>query len=114
MDETQFELDALAIFFTSGTTLSFGLWDVVAFKSLGYRTGVLDMTRVRWAHAARLTCAQRRLSKVLVLTEVGFATNLGQPDGHVWLTKKHALPLFASCVPTNPSPADYTLGRSTS
>lgn len=88
MSTTDIELDALAVFShpddaelsVSGTLLK--------LKSLGYRTGVLDMTRgemgTRGTPEVRAEEA-RRAARVLKLD---VRLNLEQPDGHVWLTEE--------------------------
>src|SRR5438552_15395284 len=84
--ETQ--LDVLAVFShpddaeltTSGTLLK--------LKSLGYTTGVLDMTRgemgTRGTPEGRAEEA-REAARILTLDA---RLNLEQPDGHVWLTEE--------------------------
>lgn len=88
MDESKFELDVLAVFShpddaelsVSGTLLK--------LKSLGYRTGVLDMTRGEMG--TRGTPEKRSEEAVAAarLMKLDLRLNLGQPDGHVWPTEK--------------------------
>ena len=88
MDESQFELDALAIFShpddaelsVSGTLLK--------LKSLGYSTGVLDMTRGEMG--TRGTPELRAEESIVAarLMKLDLRLNLGQPDGHIWPTEE--------------------------
>jgi bacillithiol biosynthesis deacetylase BshB1 len=83
MDESQFELDALAIFShpddaelsVSGTLLK--------LKSLGYRTGVLDMSRGEMG--TRGTPELRAEESIVAarIMKLDLRLNLGQPDGHI-------------------------------
>jgi bacillithiol biosynthesis deacetylase BshB1 len=88
MNESQFELDVLAVFShpddaelsVSGTLLK--------LKSLGYRTGVLDMTRGEMG--TRGTPEMRAEESVAAARIMGLdlRLNLGQPDGHIWPTEE--------------------------
>jgi N-acetylglucosamine malate deacetylase 1 len=88
MNNPQFELDVLAVFShpddaelsVSGTLLK--------LKSLGYRTGVLDMTRGEMG--TRGTPEMRAEESVAAARIMGLdlRLNLGQPDGHIWPTEE--------------------------
>src|SRR6267142_3346392 len=88
MDESQFELDVLAVFShpddaelsVSGTLLK--------LKSLGYRTGVLDMTRGEMG--TRGTPELRAEESIVAarLMKLDLRLNLGLPDGHIWPTEE--------------------------
>jgi bacillithiol biosynthesis deacetylase BshB1 len=88
MDESQFELDVLAVFShpddaelsVSGTLLK--------LKSLGYRTGVLDMTRGEMG--TRGTPELRAEESIVAarIMKLDLRLNLAQPDGHIWPTEE--------------------------
>ena len=87
MDEPQFELDVLAVFShpddaelsVSGTLLK--------LKSLGYRTGVLDMTRGEMGtRGTPETRAQESVAAARIM-KLDLRLNLGLPDGHIWPTE---------------------------
>lgn len=88
MDESQFELDALAVFShpddaelsVSGTLLK--------LKALGYRTGVLDMSRGEMG--TRGTPELRAEESIVAarIMKLDLRLNLGQPDGHIWPTEE--------------------------
>jgi len=88
MDESQIELDVLAVFShpddaelsVSGTLLK--------MKSLGYRTGVLDMTRGEMG--TRGTPELRAEESIVAarIMKLDLRLNLGHPDGHIWPTEE--------------------------
>ncbi|HVQ36462.1 MAG TPA: bacillithiol biosynthesis deacetylase BshB1 [Pyrinomonadaceae bacterium] len=88
MDESRYELDALAIFShpddaelsVSGTLLK--------LKSLGYRTGVLDMSRGEMG--TRGTPELRAEESIVAarIMKLDLRLNLGLPDGHIWPTEE--------------------------
>jgi bacillithiol biosynthesis deacetylase BshB1 len=88
MADSQIDLDVLAVFShpddaelsVSGTLLK--------LNSLGYRTGVLDMTRGEMGTRGN---AEMRAGEALEATRImklDVRLNLGQPDGHIWLTEE--------------------------
>ena len=82
------ELDALAVFShpddaelsVSGTLLK--------LKSLGYRTGVLDMTRGEMGTRGTPEIREREALNAARILKLDIRLNLGQPDGHVWPTEE--------------------------
>ena len=87
MSTPETQLDVLAVYshpddveLTAGGTL-------LKLKSLGYRTGVLDVTRgemgTRGTPEIR-ACEARQAARILKLD---VRLNLEQPDGHVWLNE---------------------------
>lgn len=88
MTEKAKQLDVLAVFShpddaelsVSGTLLK--------LKSMGYRTGVLDLTRGEMG--TRGTPEERALEAEAAaqILKLDVRINLGQPDGHVWLTEE--------------------------
>ncbi len=88
MDETQFELDALAVFShpddaelsVSGTLLK--------LKSAGYRTGVLDMTGGEMGTRGTPELRSEESIVAARIMKLDLRLNLGLPDGHVWPTEE--------------------------
>lgn len=81
------ELDALAVFSHPDDAELTVAGTLLKLKSLGYRTGVCDVTRgemgTRGTPAGRAEEA-REAARILGLD---VRLNLEQPDGHVWLTE---------------------------
>jgi bacillithiol biosynthesis deacetylase BshB1 len=88
MNESQFELDALAMFSHPDDAELSVSGTLLRLKALGYRTGVLDMTRGEMG--TRGTAEMRSAEAVAGarLMKVDLRLNLGLPDGHVWLTEE--------------------------
>jgi bacillithiol biosynthesis deacetylase BshB1 len=88
MSESQIELDALAVFShpddaelsVSGTLLK--------LKSLGYRTGVLDMTRGEMGTRGSPEVRAKESLEAARIMKLDVRLNLGQPDGHIWPTEE--------------------------
>ena len=81
------ELDALAVFSHPDDAELTVAGTLLKLKALGYRTGVLDMTRgemgTRGTPEGRALEAQRAAE----ILKLDVRLNLGQPDGHVWLNE---------------------------
>jgi bacillithiol biosynthesis deacetylase BshB1 len=79
------ELDALAVFSHPDDAELTVAGTLLKLKSLGYRTGVLDMTKgemgTRGTPEERAEEARRAAS----ILKLDVRLNLEQPDGHVWL-----------------------------
>lgn len=88
MNESQFELDALAVFSHPDDAELSVSGTLLRMKSLGYRTGVLDMTRGEMG--TRGTPAGRELEAAegARLMKLDLRLNLGLPDGHIWPTEE--------------------------
>src|SRR5437588_13123676 len=88
MSTTNVELDALAVFShpddaelsVSGTLLK--------MKSLGYRTGVLDMTRGEMGTRGTPEVRAEEAREAARVMGLDVRLNLEQPDGHVWVTEE--------------------------
>lgn len=88
MDESQIELDALAVFShpddaelsVSGTLLK--------LKSLGYRTGVLDMSRGEMGSRGTPELRSEESIVAARIMKLDLRLNLGLPDGHIWPTEE--------------------------
>ncbi|HEY5884571.1 MAG TPA: bacillithiol biosynthesis deacetylase BshB1, partial [Pyrinomonadaceae bacterium] len=82
------ELDVLAVFShpddaelsVSGTLLK--------LKSLGYRTGVLDMTRGEMGTRGTPELREREALNAARIMKLDVRLNLNQPDGHIWPTEE--------------------------
>ena len=86
MDETQFELDALAVFSHPDDAELSVAGTLLRLKSLGYRTGVLDMTRGEMGTRGTPELRAQEAVEAARLMKLDLRLNLGQPDGHIWLT----------------------------
>jgi bacillithiol biosynthesis deacetylase BshB1 len=93
MSETPTRLDVMAVFShpddaelsVSGTLLK--------LKSLGYRTGVVDMTRGEMGtRGTREIRAQEAIEAARIM-KLDARLNLDQPDGHVWLNEESRVAL---------------------
>ena len=88
MTDSQTELDVLAVFAhpddaelsVSGTLLK--------MKSLGYRTGVLDMTRGEMGTRGSPEMRDKESLEAARIMKLDVRRNLGQPDGHIWPTEE--------------------------
>lgn len=88
MSTNDVELDALAVFShpddaelsVSGTLLK--------LKSLGYRTGVLDMTRGEMGTRGTPEVRAEEAREAARILKLDVRLNLEQPDGHIWLTEE--------------------------
>ena len=88
MDETQFELDALAVFSHPDDAELSVAGTLLRLKSLGYRTGVLDMTRGEMGTRGTPELRAQEAVEAARLMKLDLRLNLGQPDGHIWLTEE--------------------------
>jgi bacillithiol biosynthesis deacetylase BshB1 len=88
MADVQIELDVLAVFShpddaelsVSGTLLK--------LKSLGYRTGVLDITRGEMGTRGTPEVRAGEAEEAARIMKLDVRLNLEQPDGHVWPTEE--------------------------
>jgi bacillithiol biosynthesis deacetylase BshB1 len=88
MDETQFELDALAVFSHPDDAELSVSGTLLRLKALGYRTAVLDMTRGEMGTRGTPEMRAEEAVAAARLMKLDLRLNLGQPDGHVWLTEE--------------------------
>jgi len=88
MNESQFELDVLAVFSHPDDAELSVSGTLLRLKSLGYRTGVLDMTRGEMG--TRGTPEMRAEESIAAsrIMNLDLRLNLGQLDGHIWLTEE--------------------------
>jgi bacillithiol biosynthesis deacetylase BshB1 len=88
MADSQIDLDVLAVFShpddaelsVSGTLLK--------LKSLGYRTGVLDMTRGEMGTRGSAEMRAQEALEAARIMKLDVRINLEQPDGHIWPTEE--------------------------
>ena len=88
MTDAQIKLDVLAIFShpddaeltVSGTLLK--------MKALGYKTGVLDMTRGEMGTRGTAELRAEEALEAARILKLDLRRNLEQPDGHVWPTEE--------------------------
>lgn len=86
--DSKVELDVLAVFShpddaelsVSGTLLK--------LKSLGYRTGVLDMTGGEMGTRGSPELRAQEALEAARILKLDVRLNLGQPDGHIWPTEE--------------------------
>jgi bacillithiol biosynthesis deacetylase BshB1 len=88
MDETQFELDALAVFSHPDDAELSLAGTLLRLKSLGYRTGVLDMTRGEMGTRGTPEMRAEESVAAAKIMKLDLRLNLGQPDGHIWLNEE--------------------------
>ncbi len=88
MDESQFELDALAVFSHPDDAELSVSGTLLRLKALGYRTGVLDMTRGEMGTRGTPEMRAEEAVAGARLMNLDLRLNLGQPDGHLWLTEE--------------------------
>ena len=88
MDESQFELDALAVFSHPDDAELSVSGTLLRLKSLGYRTGVLDMTRGEMGTRGTPELRAEESVAAARIMKLDLRLNLGLPDGHIWPTEE--------------------------
>src|SRR5436305_13702573 len=88
MNTTNIELDALAVFSPPDDAELTAAGTLLKFKSLGYRTGVLDMTRGEMGTRGTPEGRAEEAREAARIMRLDVRLNLEQPDGHVWLTEE--------------------------
>jgi N-acetylglucosamine malate deacetylase 1 len=87
MSTPQNELDALAVFSHPDDAELTVAGTLLKLKSLGYRTGVLDMTRGEMGTRGTPEGRATEALEAARIMGLDVRLNLEQPDGHVWLTE---------------------------
>jgi bacillithiol biosynthesis deacetylase BshB1 len=88
MSTPQTELDALAVFSHPDDAELTAAGTLLKLKSLGYRTGVLDMTRGEMGTRGTPEGRAEEAREAARILGLDVRLNLEQPDGHVWLTEE--------------------------
>jgi N-acetylglucosamine malate deacetylase 1 len=88
MSEQPTELDVLAVFSHPDDAELSVAGTLLKLKSLGYRTGVADMTRGEMGTRGTPEIRARESQEAARLMKLNVRLNLEQPDGHVWLTEE--------------------------
>ncbi len=88
MDGTDVELDALGVFSHPDDAELSAAGTLLKLKSLGYRTGVLDMTRGEMGTRGTIEGRAEEAQEAARILKLDARLNLEQPDGHVWLTEE--------------------------
>ncbi|MDT7778195.1 MAG: N-acetylglucosamine malate deacetylase 1 [Acidobacteriota bacterium] len=81
------ELDVLAVFSHPDDAELTAAGTLLKVKSLGYRTGVLDMTRGEMGTRGTPEARADEAKEAARIMRLDVRLNLEQPDGHVWLTE---------------------------
>ena len=82
------ELDALAVFSHPDDAELTVAGTLLKLKSLGYRTGVLDMTRGEMGTRGTPEGRAEEAREAARIMRLDVRLNLEQPDGHIWLTEE--------------------------
>ena len=88
MSEQPTELDVLAVFSHPDDAELSVAGTLLKLKSLGYRTGVADMTRGEMGTRGTPEIRARESQEAAGLMKLDVRLNLEHPDGHVWLTEE--------------------------
>jgi len=88
MDDSSIKLDALAIFSHPDDAELSVAGTLLKLKSLGYRTGVVDMTRGEMGTRGTPEIRARESLEAARVMNLDVRLNLEHPDGHVWLTEE--------------------------
>ena len=88
MDKADIELDALAVFSHPDDAELTAAGTLLKLKSMGYRTGVLDMTRGEMGTRGTPEGRAQEAEDAARIMQLDVRLNLEQPDGHVWLTEE--------------------------
>jgi bacillithiol biosynthesis deacetylase BshB1 len=82
------ELDVLAVFSHPDDAELTAAGTLIKMKSLGYRTGVLDMTRGEMGTRGTPEGRAEEAREAARIMGLDVRLNLEQPDGHVWVTEE--------------------------
>jgi bacillithiol biosynthesis deacetylase BshB1 len=88
LSRTEIELDALAIFSHPDDAELTVAGTLLKLKSLGYRTGVLDMTRGEMGTRGTPEVRATEAAEAARILKLDVRLNLGLPDGHLWLNEE--------------------------
>jgi bacillithiol biosynthesis deacetylase BshB1 len=88
MTDLPIELDVLAIFSHPDDAELSVAGTLLKLKSIGYRTGVCDLTRGEMGTRGTPSTRAKEALDAAQILKLDTRVNLEQPDGHVWLTEK--------------------------
>src|SRR5215210_4272410 len=88
MSTSETELDVLAVFSHPDDAELTVAGTLLKLKSLGYRTGVCDMTRGEMGTRGTPEGRAEEAREAARILKLDVRLNLEQPDGHVWLTEE--------------------------
>src|SRR6266550_8633404 len=88
MSPTETQLDVLAVFSHPDDAELSVAGTLLKLKSLGYRTGVCDMTRGEMGTRGSPEIRAKESLEAARIMNLDQRMNLGQPDGHVWPTEE--------------------------
>jgi bacillithiol biosynthesis deacetylase BshB1 len=88
MVNTDTELDVLAIFSHPDDAELSVAGTLLKLKSLGYRTGVCDMSRGEMGTRGTVEIRAKEALDAAGILKLDVRLNLEQPDGHIWLTEE--------------------------
>jgi bacillithiol biosynthesis deacetylase BshB1 len=88
MESTETMLDALAIFSHPDDAELTAAGTLLKLKSMGYRTGVLDMTRGEMGTRGTPEIRAAEAIEAARVLKLDARLYLDQPDGHVWATEE--------------------------
>src|ERR1051326_9333676 len=87
-DNADLELDVLAVFSHPDDAELTAAGTLLKLKSLGDRTGVVDMTRGEMGTRGTPEGRAEEAREAARILKLDVRLNLEQPDGHVWLTEE--------------------------
>lgn len=87
MNSIETQLDVLAVFSHPDDAELSVAGTLLKLKSLGYRTGVCDLTRGEMGTRGNPEIRAREAADAARLMKLDARVNLEQPDGHVWPTE---------------------------
>jgi bacillithiol biosynthesis deacetylase BshB1 len=82
------EIDVLGVFSHPDDAELTVAGTLLRMKSMGYRTGVLDMTRGEMGTRGTPDIRDQEAREAAQILKLDVRLNLEQPDGHVWLTEE--------------------------
>lgn len=88
MTDSPIELDVLAVFSHPDDAELSVAGTLLKLKSLGYRTGVCDLTRGEMGTRGTPAIRAKEALEAARILHLDVRVNLEQPDGHVWLTEE--------------------------
>jgi bacillithiol biosynthesis deacetylase BshB1 len=88
MTTSNIEIDVLAAFSHPDDAELTVAGTLLKLKSLGYRTGVIDITRGEMGTRGTTEVRTREALDAARILKLDLRLNLEQPDGHVWLTEE--------------------------